>query len=130
MRAILASLTGVVLAMVVVAPAWATEQRFDPPKKYVALSPPTVQLMAELNRTIAQTATLHGARVADISGLASTNTVCTNTFMCSAHPDIHPSDAGYAAMADDVWTASGYARLIPQKSSPAARLPADRHIPD
>ena len=42
---------------------------------------------------------------------ASAATVCANTLMCTASPDIHASDAGYQAIADLIWDASGYANV-------------------
>jgi lysophospholipase L1-like esterase len=40
-----------------------------------------------------------------------TEAICTYTLECT-DGDIHPSDAGYAVIADLVWQASGYARLL------------------
>jgi lysophospholipase L1-like esterase len=41
---------------------------------------------------------------------AETTAICTLTLVCAQH-DTHPSDAGYEALADLVWSASGYHRL-------------------
>jgi lysophospholipase L1-like esterase len=41
---------------------------------------------------------------------AETAAICTLTLLCTAG-DTHPSDAGYRALADVVWAASGYATL-------------------
>jgi hypothetical protein len=35
---------------------------------------------------------------------------CSFTFMCDEGPDIHPTDAGYQALADALWKASGFAK--------------------
>ena len=40
-----------------------------------------------------------------------TATICALLLVCT-DGDIHPSDAGYEALADIVWDASGYARLL------------------
>jgi hypothetical protein len=43
---------------------------------------------------------------------AETTAICTLTLACTQH-DSHPSDAGYCALADLVWSASGYGRPKP-----------------
>jgi hypothetical protein len=40
-----------------------------------------------------------------------TVTICTLLLVCT-EGDIHPSDAGYEALADVVWDASDYGRLL------------------
>lgn len=50
-------------------------------------------------------------KVADTSGLFTYRTICDYTNICRSPSDIHPSTAGYAAMAAEVWTASGYATI-------------------
>jgi hypothetical protein len=42
---------------------------------------------------------------------AETAAICTLTLLCE-RGDSHPSDIGYQALADIVFTASGYARLV------------------
>jgi lysophospholipase L1-like esterase len=42
---------------------------------------------------------------------AETQAICTLTLLCT-QGDSHPSDAGYQALSDILFTASGYARLI------------------
>lgn len=42
---------------------------------------------------------------------AETAAICGLTLLCT-EGDIHPSDAGYQAIADDIWDASDYERLI------------------
>lgn len=39
-------------------------------------------------------------------------TVCVLTLICTPQQDIHPSDAGYAMLAQALWAASGYDRLL------------------
>jgi lysophospholipase L1-like esterase len=77
----------------------------------------------QLNDTIRAVATRHGARLADAftpfnrTGDELT-TLCALTLMCIGPttvfgaPDIHPTDAGYAVIADQFFKASGYARLL------------------
>lgn len=50
-------------------------------------------------------------KIADTSGLFTYRTICDYTNICRRPSDIHPSTAGYAAMAAEVWTASGYSTL-------------------
>jgi hypothetical protein len=38
-------------------------------------------------------------------------TICTLTAFCGPLHDIHPTDAGYQAMANVVFAASGYSKL-------------------
>ena len=49
---------------------------------------------------------------------AETTAICTLTLVCTQH-DSHPSDAGYRALADLVWSASGYHRLADEPHHPA-----------
>jgi lysophospholipase L1-like esterase len=42
---------------------------------------------------------------------AETAAICTLTLLCT-DGDAHPSDAGYRTIADEVWEASDYARLL------------------
>lgn len=42
---------------------------------------------------------------------AETAAICTLTLLCT-DGDIHPSDAGYGVIADEVWKVSEYARLV------------------
>lgn len=77
--------------------------------------PSTDALIGSLNEAIGNVASSNGARVADaFSPFNRTGheaaSVCTLTLMCP-NRDFHPSDAGYAVIAQEFWTASGYARL-------------------
>ncbi len=74
-------------------------------------------MFAQLNRTLATVAANTGARVADVSGAFATSDttgsplpvnvqrLCDWTWQCRTR-DIHPNDAGYAAMARAVIAAT------------------------
>lgn len=42
---------------------------------------------------------------------AKADAICALTLLCS-EGDIHPSDAGFRVIADEVWEVSGYDRLL------------------
>ena len=53
----------------------------------------------------------YNARLADTSDVVhGTDQVCKLTFLCGSG-DVHPTDAGYAAIADLIFRVSGYGRL-------------------
>jgi len=95
---------------------------FDPPKRYY--DPDVGQfsfadpLFSALNNAESTAAATVGARFANPFPVfnphgdeaAETTAICTLTLVCTQH-DSHPSDAGYRALADLVWSASGYHRL-------------------
>lgn len=69
------------------------------------------QVQRELNEIIASAADAAGARVATVAGAftagpgtatPAVGPVCSLTWMCAEPPDIHPTDAGYAVIADRV----------------------------
>jgi lysophospholipase L1-like esterase len=67
-----------------------------------------------MNALITRIAAGHRARAADtFAAINGTGRVCDLTFICT-DDDIHPTDAGYAVMADVFFAASGYARLSQQ----------------
>jgi lysophospholipase L1-like esterase len=77
-------------------------------------------LAAQINAAMASTAGDFGARFADPLPVfnpgppGSANefaTICSLTFVCGSLHDIHPTDAGYQALANVVFDASGYSRL-------------------
>jgi hypothetical protein len=71
----------------------------------------STQAVQALNTTLSGVATAHGVRIADgYTPLSTPTEICTLTFMCTQQ-DIHPNDAGYAALTQAVWAASGYERL-------------------
>jgi lysophospholipase L1-like esterase len=86
---------------------------------YVPDLPGTDPLWKALDAAIARTAAGHGARFADPfpvfnpkgSTGAEKAAVCRLTLICSRWQDAHPSVAGYRALADVVYAASGYAKL-------------------
>jgi lysophospholipase L1-like esterase len=81
--------------------------------------PVTDPLYLALNDAMADAASPTRTRFADLFPMfnpqgdidAETATICALTLLCT-QGDIHPSDAGYRAMADKVWEASDYARLM------------------
>jgi lysophospholipase L1-like esterase len=82
----------------------------------VQFGPSSDLLAAQLNQAMAQTAATYGARFADplpvfnppVDEIA---TICTLTAFCGPLHDIHPTDAGYQALADVIFAASGYGKL-------------------
>lgn len=83
---------------------------------FFVVDPSTDALLGRMNREIAEIAGAQRMTVADVfpdfNGTGDeTATLCTLTFMCAAHADEHPTDAGYAVIANRFWTASGYSRL-------------------
>jgi lysophospholipase L1-like esterase len=84
-------------------------QPYDP---YIALIPALTPGVQALNATLAAVATAAQARVADGFSAVTPATVCTLTLICTPQHDIHPSDAGYAMLAQALWAASGYDRLL------------------
>jgi lysophospholipase L1-like esterase len=81
--------------------------------------PVTDPLYVALNDAMADAASATRTRFADLFPIfnpqgdidAETATICALTLLCT-RGDIHPSDAGYRAIADEVWVASDYARLM------------------
>jgi lysophospholipase L1-like esterase len=84
---------------------------------YAVADPTTDPLAVGINKAIAGVAQQTGATFVDsfaaINGstpAAEKQRVCALTFFCTALQDIHPSDAGYAALAKTFWDASGFAQ--------------------
>jgi hypothetical protein len=77
---------------------------------------PPSQSPSSQNSEIAQIAGARNLRVANAFSAFNrsgdeASTLCTLTFVCTLPLyDEHPTDAGYAVMADRFWYASGYAR--------------------
>ncbi len=86
----------------------------------------TDSLIESLNDEITSIAAVRQIRVADAftpfnrTGDEVT-TLCALTLMCP-NQDIHPSDAGYAVIAQQFWSASGYARLSPLDTSSCSHV--------
>jgi lysophospholipase L1-like esterase len=84
---------------------------------FFGVDPSTDALVAAMNGEIAGIASARGMRVADVFSAFNrtgdeASTLCALTFYCTPPIyDEHPTDAGYAVMADQFWAASGYARL-------------------
>ena len=90
---------------------------YNPAAVIPALVGPSDAIVGALNQAIAGAALPYGARLADAFApfnLApqEPQTLCVLTLMCSAHPDIHASDAGYLVISQQFWAASGYAQLL------------------
>jgi hypothetical protein len=73
-------------------------------------------LIASMNDEITSIAAAQGDRVADAFTPFNrtgdeTTTLCNLTFVCTALGDEHPTNLGYHLIADQFWTASGYARF-------------------
>jgi lysophospholipase L1-like esterase len=81
--------------------------------------PETDPLFIQFNEALKQAAAENRVRFADLFPIfnpqgdieAETVAICTLTLLCS-EGDIHPSDTGYRVVADEVWDASEYARLV------------------
>jgi lysophospholipase L1-like esterase len=84
-------------------------QPYDP---YIALIPALTPGVLALNATLADVATTARVRVADGFSAVTPATACILTLICTPQHDIHPSDAGYAMLAQALWAASGYDRLL------------------
>jgi lysophospholipase L1-like esterase len=84
----------------------------------VGAFPETDPLFSLFNEALKQSVTDSRARYAELFPIfnpqgdidAETAAICTLTLLCT-DGDIHPSDAGYRVIADEVWDVSDYARL-------------------
>jgi hypothetical protein len=78
-------------------------QEFNP---YMLAIPLSIPLFSQMNAMLAGVATAHGAILADgVSPVTSSN-ICALTFVCSAPlHDTHPTDVGYAVLAQALWAA-------------------------
>jgi lysophospholipase L1-like esterase len=78
-------------------------QEFDP---YMVAIPASIPLFAQMNAMLADVATAHGAVLADGISPVTPSNICALTFVCLAPlHDIHPTDAGYAVLAQALWAA-------------------------
>jgi hypothetical protein len=78
-------------------------QEFNP---YMLAIPLSIPLFSQLNAMLAGVATAHGAILADGVSPVTASNICALTFVCSAPlHDIHPTDAGYAVLAQALWDA-------------------------
>jgi hypothetical protein len=78
-------------------------QEFNP---FMVALPASVPLFDEMNAMLASVATAHGATLADGVSPVTLSNLCTLTFVCipPLH-DNHPTDAGYAVLAQALWAA-------------------------
>jgi lysophospholipase L1-like esterase len=85
----------------------------------VGAFPETDPFFALFNEALKQSITDSRARYVELFPIfnpqgdidAETAAICTLTLLCT-DGDIHPSDAGYRVIADEVWDASEYERLL------------------
>lgn len=88
----------------------------DPVAADPTLRPAADAVVQALNGAIATVATATGVRVADMftpfnGAQDPTANLCRLTLICTPRHDVHPSDAGYAVMAQQFWNASGYSKM-------------------
>jgi lysophospholipase L1-like esterase len=70
------------------------------------LLPASVPLFDQMNAMLERVAATHGAALADGVSPATPSNICTLTFVCTPPLyDIHPTDAGYAVLAQALWAA-------------------------
>jgi lysophospholipase L1-like esterase len=87
----------------------------------VLLGPSSDAFAAQLNSIMAAQAAAHRARFADPlstfnpPGPNELPTICSLTAICTPLRDIHATDTGYQALANLIFTASGYANLGKKK---------------
>jgi len=78
-------------------------QEFNP---YMLAIPLSIPLFSQMNAMLAAVATAHGAILADGVSPVTPSNICALTFVCSAPLyDTHPTDAGYAVLAQALWAA-------------------------
>lgn len=65
-------------------------------------------LVSGINQIVDNEAATHGLREADTYDIFTADTVCSLTNFCSSPSDFHPNAAGYSAMANVIWSVSGY----------------------
>ena len=69
--------------------------------------------LARIFRQVRAAGRAHGAILVEANPIVQRNP-CRMLFICRADfPDIHPTDAGYRALADAVWEASGFGTKLP-----------------
>lgn len=91
-------------------------QYYDPYAVIQSIQSLSLQMVQQQNAIIASTAATYRARVAyaftpfNVT-LPQPQTLCTLSLIC-AQGDIHASDAGYTAIAQQFWAGSAYATLV------------------
>ena len=83
----------------------------------VLIDPRGVRFTQAFNDVVSDTARSHSVRVADVFGAFNGGpqpaTLCSLTFACTPLRDTHPTDAGYATIAAQIWAVSDYDRIEP-----------------
>lgn len=74
------------------------------------LDPSLDAIVPVYNELLAKVAAANGARVADVYTTFEAGEVCELTLLCTDSADYHPSDTGYALMANVIWEASSIKR--------------------
>ena len=81
----------------------------------VLIDPWFARLTEGFNEVVTDTARSHSVRVADVFSAFNAGpqpaTICSLTFACSPLQDTHPTNAGYATIAAQIWAVSGYDRI-------------------
>jgi lysophospholipase L1-like esterase len=81
----------------------------------VLIDPRSARLAEAFNDVVSDTARSHSVRVADVfsafNGGPQPATICSLTFACTPLQDTHPTDAGYATIASQIWAVSDYDRI-------------------
>ena len=80
-----------------------------------------LQLTQAFNSVVISTAAPSSVRVADVFGAFNGGpqpaTLCALTFVCTPLQDSHPTDLGYEVIARQIWAASDYVRLRPERGN-------------
>jgi len=75
------------------------------------IDPRFMPLSDAFNAVVVSTAATHRVRVADVFAAFKPAPICDLTLVCAAISDVHPSDAGYKLIAEQLWQASAYDKL-------------------
>lgn len=85
------------------------------PDPYYFISPATVPAFTAFNDVLDAVVAAHNDRLVDAFDAAlaiAPTTFCTLSYVCTPPLfDIHPTDAGYANLAEQFWSAAGYGTL-------------------
>jgi lysophospholipase L1-like esterase len=81
----------------------------------VLIDPRFGRITEAFNNVVTDTASSHSVRVADVFSAFNEGpqpaTLCSLTFFCTSLRDTHPTDAGYATIASQIWAVSDYDRI-------------------
>lgn len=75
------------------------------------VDPNFLKLIVAFNAVVEKTAAAHHVRVANVFAAFRPKSICDLTLVCTPIKDSHPSDAGYQAIAEQLWQASAYEKL-------------------